>query len=86
MKKNKAPKFIQDWLKQKDEDGVSVENAVLGLVKEAETFTSKSGEEKKAWVVDKITSWISIRLHFPVPRSIVDSIVEYAYQAYKKRV
>lgn len=87
MRKNRVPKFIQDWLKQRDEaGGLSVEEALLDFVKEAETFQNRSGAEKKAWVVEMITLWASARLKFPIPESLVGTIVEFAYQQYKKRV
>ncbi|MEN6370945.1 MAG: hypothetical protein ABFD64_02945 [Armatimonadota bacterium] len=85
VKKNKAPKFIQNWLKKRDDDGTSVEEVLFSYVKQAETYRDRTGAEKKQMVVEWITEWASSRFNFPIPESIVDSVVEYVYQQYKKR-
>jgi hypothetical protein len=85
FKKNKLPRFLQEWLQKRLDGGDTIEEMISRLVIQADKLEGMAGEERKDWVKGRLKEAI-LPTYGPIGAGILDALVEYVYQKYKKRV
>lgn len=84
-RRERFPARVEEWLGIHNIDQSALKNRTRVLVQEAETFYQKSSVERQAWVVDKLQVWIQTKYSLPVPKSIINTIIEVVIQWARKR-
>jgi hypothetical protein len=67
-----------------EKTGKTIQQVLFDLIAEVETYTDKTGEEKKAWVAERLYE-IARPYVGPIGKPILDSLIEWVYQTWRKK-